>query len=198
MPSLRDAEGPYKSRRNNARNWRLITDDYGNEHWWLRCSSCKRFRPWLKDKRPTNYYCRDCHNHRKRREYKELQENTDRHITVLEERRFRYRDKQFAKGIEPKPQLGIGRLKYPLSQRRKERLPIEPLSEWAIKRAKAYGGNKGLAEYCGVDERTITRIVHKEYPEINFSTVDEILTNEGSTFIWDIYPNEYERLLEVA
>lgn len=197
MSSLRDAEGPFKSHKYNAKSWRLITDDYGNEHWWLRCSSCKGFRPWLSSKRPTNYYCPVCHSAHKRKRYREL--DTSKHITLLEERRFKYRDMQIARGIEPKPQLGIGRLRYPLDPvKKREALPIAPIRDWVIQKAKVYGGYRELSVHCGVYERTITRIVGREHSDINFSTVDEILTNEGSTFIWDLYPDEYERLLEVA
>lgn len=198
MSSLRDAEGPFKSRKYNAKNWRLVTDDYGNEHWWLRCSVCKGFRPWLRDDRPTQYYCVPCHNARKRREYQQIQADPSKHISVLEERRFRYRDRQLARGLEPKPQLGVARLRYPPSEvAKKEALPIEPIHEWVKRKAKIFG-NLELAKLCGVNERVVTRILRKEYSEINFSTVDEMLTNEGSTFIWDLYPQEYERLLEVA
>ena len=50
---------------------------------------------------------------------------------------------------------------------------------------------------CEVDERRFNAVLN-ERSQVTFSTVDEMLTNEGTTNIWDLYESEYEQLLSAA
>src|SRR4051812_27316091 len=99
-PAVANAQGPFGSRRNNAKNWRLLTDDFGNQEWWFRCSKCSGWRIVPTHKRPTVYYCPPCHQRDKRERYAQLQANRERHMEVLETRRIRYRDRLVAQGRE--------------------------------------------------------------------------------------------------
>lgn len=204
MSSLRDAKGPCHPSipPRGARTWRLVTDEFGYQEWRHRCAICKTWKTvecfYIK-RYSKGYkwesYCKPCkvlYNRQK------IIQDQETHRSYLEERRIRYHDDRRRRGLKCYPQKGVRSLAFPEKENRRELLPVGPISEWVTQKAKVYGGNKQLAKYCGVDERTITRLASKEYSETTFALVDEILTREGSTFIWDLYPVEYEKLLEVA
>ena len=183
---------PYFVPKLKCKTWRLVTDDYGNQEWWHSCVRCNRWLcPWndfwrVKD-RP-GAYCKPCNADVKRNRYQNLTE--DRHAEVLERRRFYYRKEQNAKGIEPNYKRGYARLKYKWKNGR-DFVPVEPMQEWVKKKIISYGGILYLADVCGVDQRTITRIQNAEYKMIELAVVDSILTNEGSTTLSLLYPEEY-------
>lgn len=95
------------------------------------------------------------------------------------------------------------------------KLPIDPFVEWIRERADFYARSECLeaksgtvigigllANICGIAERSLHRFVsgyeidkngkRREICEVPLSTVDECLTNEGTTLIWELYPDEGE------
>lgn len=74
-----------------------------------------------------------------------------------------------------------------------ERLPVEPLKQWfESKLDNGYMQNQVLlAIRCGIDARAIHRIINLEYESVSEDFVDHALLSEGSTYLWEIYPELY-------
>jgi hypothetical protein len=75
-----------------------------------------------------------------------------------------------------------------------ERLPPEPQEAWIQKKlSNGYMNDKSsLALACGVDPRALDRVLRHEYESITEDFVDGLLTNEGSTDLWEVYPHLYD------
>jgi hypothetical protein len=125
-------------------------------------------------------------------------------MAFLENKRMRYQEKLAREGKEIQP-VNQWRLKYPPNNSY-ETLPVGPMQEWIRSKLEtAYGTPTELARACQLfdsegapDVRRISSILDPKKGVITFSSVDYILTREGSTFIWDLYPKEYESLLDAA
>lgn len=72
------------------------------------------------------------------------------------------------------------------------RLPVGPFRRWLEGRLEYYDGSKKvLADATGLDERQIYRLLN-EGDKVALDTVDRALTNERSTFLWQLGYSEEE------
>lgn len=116
-------------------------------------------------------------------------------MEVLETRRLRHFDVKTAQGITVKHANGKHRLKYPMETSR-ELLPIGPIRQFVINRIGRPYTIVELGEKWGIGERAINRIIRAN-EQITYELVDQILIIEGFQ-VWDLYPEEYEQMLEKA
>ena len=86
----------------------------------------------------------------------------------------------------------------PRNRPRKDTVDRWPMALWIQKKAKQYGDMERLARKCGIHPRRLYTILNGYYwshgkfrllDGIHISTVDAILTAEGSTSLNDLYPN---------
>jgi len=68
-----------------------------------------------------------------------------------------------------------------------EMLPAEPFSEWMRALVDRYGSAEA-AHRCQLNDRQVRRNASGEPTTVGFGFVDRVLTCEGSTFIWELYP----------
>jgi len=202
---MRDVSGSSFSPTRRGKNWKLITDEFGNEGWWFRCSLCAGWREVIETVRP-DAYCKACRAAYKRKHLKKkIYADPERHREFLENQRMRYRDKRDAEGFPAYPKRAAHRLRF-REKDNYEVLPVGPIQDWIrIKLETAYSTPTELARACQLfdpedkpDVRRISSILDPNKTTITFSSVDYILTREGSTFIWDLYPEEYASLVEAA
>jgi hypothetical protein len=76
-------------------------------------------------------------------------------------------------------------------------VPREPLVAWMQERVRHYENIQKFALACGVSERWLRRLLNgyemsngkvRPVDYVSLDKVDEILINEGSTMLWEIYP----------
>lgn len=96
--------------------------------------------------------------------------------------------KRREQGIPVRPKKNNGKKEHG------ERLPAGPMTLWVRKNINRYEGEaSNMAKYCGVDEGTIRRLNDGIVGFISEDVADRILTREGSTDLWEVYPHLYER-----
>jgi len=132
---------------------------------------------------------------RSARYYRKVMNDPKMHAAMLERRRMQYRLNKEKKRGSSVPTRTV-RTKYSTNSTQ-ERLPAKPLQDWILHKIEKYGSLAELARACEVDERRFNAVLN-ERSQVTFSTVDEMLTNEGTTNIWDLYESEYEQLLSAA
>lgn len=77
-------------------------------------------------------------------------------------------------------------------------LPIEPFAQWLERAVRRHGGVERLGEEIGADpaplRRYIARCEANGEPKrgVRMTTVDRVLTHEGSTHLRELYPSVYE------
>jgi hypothetical protein len=113
---------------------------------------------------------------------------------------MRYQAMRLDMGKTYDPRRNTWRLKFE-HRTKDESLPVKPMRDWITRKLEMYTPTE-LARACQLftpegepDVRRISSIFRVEKNSILFSSVDHMLTREGSTFIWDLYPEEYDRLL---
>lgn len=116
-------------------------------------------------------------------------------MEVLETRRIRYRDRLAAQGREVQYWNGKHRLKYKPENSGRELLPAGPLQAFIRQRTNVMTIVE-LADLCELDDKAIHRILKSKF--VTFDLADKILVCVDGPFIQDLYPQEYERLLEAA
>jgi hypothetical protein len=139
-----------------------------------------------------------------RQHYYRIKQDPKKYAEYLEMRRLQGHMRRERAGKKRVPSRGVKQLKFPQSGKPifapndKEKFPIGPISEWVEEKVKQVGSKYELAKICGVDEKQIRRIAERGGDEVSFALVDQMLTAEGSIFIWDLYPDEYEKLVDAA
>jgi len=88
-------------------------------------------------------------------------------------------------GIEPRLKLLNNRDIGPAT-----RLECGPMEEWVRDRLSKWSSEE-LGALCGVDGALIRALANGTKTYIEDDTVDKMLHNEGSTHIWDLYPDLY-------
>lgn len=79
------------------------------------------------------------------------------------------------------------------------RLPIGPFSEWLAVKYEEYGRNSLLlAGVVGMDSSLVHRYKEGKQDRVSIDTVDKALTREGSTFLFQLYPELYPGLDTMA
>lgn len=82
------------------------------------------------------------------------------------------------------------------------RVPVEPFAAWIERKHRQWlklgGTSEGFATCVGLNERAVERYMRREYRTVRWSLVDQVLVNEGSTDLWELYPDLYPRDLEEA
>jgi hypothetical protein len=74
-------------------------------------------------------------------------------------------------------------------------LPVEPFRAWLIFVVTRYGSCEAAEGAVGMRARTIRRftspkgIFEVTQREVSLDLVDAALAHEGSTFLWDLYPD---------
>lgn len=75
------------------------------------------------------------------------------------------------------------------SKKREPTLPAAPLIKWAEKRiAEEYGDWVAFGRMCGLDDRNFRRFRSGE--DVTLSTVDRILTRDGTALLFEVYPED--------
>lgn len=77
-------------------------------------------------------------------------------------------------------------------------LPVEPFREWLTTVVARYGSVESAEGALGLPARTIRRFVAPKgkyevtQTHVSLDIVDRAITHEGSTFLWDVYPDWYD------
>lgn len=82
----------------------------------------------------------------------------------------------------------------PRSVNEKLNLPAKPFALWLRETAEMEDGSP-TGEWCRqvrIDQSAARRLVRGEQTHVHIDTVDRTLIEEGSTFLWDLYPELYE------
>lgn len=128
-------------------------------------------------------------NARARETYHRIKQDPERHKRLLETRRIAYKLRQERKGVKVQPGKGDHNLKwkpkYP-----KVSVSTVPIADWVDHQlGNGYCGSVlELAKSCGVSERLINKIKDREETDMPLTTIDKMLTNEGSTPLQELYP----------
>lgn len=69
------------------------------------------------------------------------------------------------------------------------RLPSGPFMDWVQQRRYHYQTLSDFVKACGVPERSLTRLHEARTHTVSCIFVDKVLTNEGSTALWELYPD---------
>jgi hypothetical protein len=72
------------------------------------------------------------------------------------------------------------------------RINAEPFAQWLEALSHEVEGTQELAFRTGLLERTIRRILTREFKSVSMDLIDRALLNEGSTCLWELYPSLYE------
>jgi hypothetical protein len=123
------------------------------------------------------------------------------------EREGKGQDRSFARGKLGRESPGV---------RAGEQLPLEPFQKWILERCAYYAkrnhidvlrpgevaGLAALSRACHITDRSLRRFLDggeidkdsewREISTVSMATVDSCLTNEGSTFLFELYPDEYD------
>jgi hypothetical protein len=114
-------------------------------------------------------------------------------MEVLETRRLKHFDEKTSQGFTVNHATGKHRLRYPIESKR-EMLPVGPLRDFVLQKVGRPFNIVELADRWKMDEKGVHRILRgSQY--VTFDLADQILTIEG-LFVWDLYPKEYEEMLE--
>ena len=85
---------------------------------------------------------------------------------------------------------------------RSARVPAAPFGEWLDRKYRQWlrqgGSVEEFAMHVGLNQRAVERYRRREYPTVNWATVDQVLVNEGSTDLWELYGELYPRDEDVA
>lgn len=71
------------------------------------------------------------------------------------------------------------------------RLPVGPFKAWCAQRVEKYDS---IADFCQVtemNERRVYDLMNDRQKTVTLEVVDRALTREGSTFLWELYPDLY-------
>jgi hypothetical protein len=79
-----------------------------------------------------------------------------------------------------------------------EQMDPRPFKRWIEEKLKIYETLDDLATACGTTTRLIYRYRTTTLDYVPLATVDLCLTNEGSTGVWELYPEAYEVLEDAA
>lgn len=76
-------------------------------------------------------------------------------------------------------------------------LPVEPFRDWLQQVVTRYGSVESAEGALGLPARTIRRFVAPKgkyevtQTLVSLDIVDRAITHEGSSFLWDVYPDWY-------
>lgn len=77
-------------------------------------------------------------------------------------------------------------------------LPAEPFAQWLERKRKVFrieheGGDDEFGRVLGIAPRRVRGFIQREadFQMVRFSTVDRVLTREGSTALWELYGDLY-------
>jgi len=196
--------------------------------WQSWCTTCMRIDQRIRlgvKKRGRPYEARkpamtpDQVRARRRERYHALMANPDWHERRKEYERIWQEGWRRRQGIQPRTAMiekrKIGGLKADPS------LEIMPFQEWIEERASFYAaeyeviaadgqvaGLTHLAQACEIPPRTLRRFLdgrevdkngnERQITHVPLGTVDKCLTNEGTTFLWEIYDNLPDELEKAA
>lgn len=74
------------------------------------------------------------------------------------------------------------------------RLDSAVFAQWLKAKQREYGGPEQLALVIGMSPRNVRHYLVREYPRVSIDTVDRALIREGTTFLWQLYPELYPGL----
>jgi hypothetical protein len=64
-------------------------------------------------------------------------------------------------------------------------VPTGPMVDWIEKTVQRYDSYKDMAEVCCTTDRQLVRIRDQKWVKVSW--VDEVLTREGTTMLWELY-----------
>lgn len=186
------------------------------------CNPCERIKGRVKNARLNgrsepygrrDFYTRLSPEERRERHrlrHKERMETEPEYARKFRERQRMYAEAKRREAGKPVRLVVIESRKSQVAVRHDPKLAIEPFQQWIRKRAAKYAkdfslhsidndkvsGLGHLALACHVSEKRLYQILKgDEYPDgVPLKTVDDALTNEGSTFLFELYPEEDEQL----
>jgi hypothetical protein len=182
--------------------WRLIVDFGVNKRWpdgsvrylFASCKRCElaRKRNW----RPPKRYLSDSERRQRVRDYWRERRRND---SVFRTRRREY-ERIYKEGR--RRAAGVPERRYVNATRapdleRDQDLPVEPFARWLEGRVLAYGGVETFARSVGLNDtaplrRVLRRGDHgRPKKSVRLSFADKIVTLDGSTFLWEIWPELY-------
>lgn len=68
--------------------------------------------------------------------------------------------------------------------------PVEPFRDWLALAVQRHGSRLRAATETGMSERRLRAILGGEQRRVTLDVVDRALANEGSTMLWELYPDE--------
>lgn len=72
------------------------------------------------------------------------------------------------------------------------RLPADPFREWLTRDAlPRYASIREFCEATGLQERRVFDVVKGRQKNVSLDYVDKAVTRDGSTFLWELYPELY-------
>ena len=71
------------------------------------------------------------------------------------------------------------------------RLPIKPFQSWVEDRLTKYESITEFCEATEMHERRVYDLLRGRQNTVELETVDRALTREGSTMLWELYPDLY-------
>lgn len=192
-----------------CRRWRLVMEFAVNRHWpdgsprylFSRCKTCDRLRKreahgyqpkrWVSEEekaRCIREYAEvrlrrrreDARWAEERREYERIYKDMQRRRDGIPERQFRNRGPR-APDLEPA-----------------RRLVAVPFSAWLREREGEYDDRVHMARALGMDDSLLGKLLEDRKPAVSIDTVEHALVREGSTFLWQLYPDLYPELVPPA
>lgn len=120
--------------------------------------------------------------------YERTKNDPERHARLLETRRIAARLRREKNGAPLVPE----RRPKVLYSVKNEQVLLDPgpMQEWVQKKLSKYGGPAELALACGTDENRIRDIRDGKLSAITRAKVERFLVAEGSTELWELYPDE--------
>jgi hypothetical protein len=125
-------------------------------------------------------------NRRRREKHRDAMNDPDYVERRREYARIYTEGKRREAGVEPRE------FRNRKAPGRYERLVAAPMSEWVRRNLPRYQGEPSrMAAKCDVDEATIRRLRDQKVDVISEDLADRILTRDGSTDLWEVYPHLY-------
>ncbi len=71
-------------------------------------------------------------------------------------------------------------------------LPAAPFVVWIKHRRPTYGSLNKFCKTCGLQERRVYDLLKGKSKRVSLDNVDTALVNDGTTMLWELYPELYE------
>ena len=72
------------------------------------------------------------------------------------------------------------------------RLPVEPFVLWLKETIPRYGNQEEFCATAEIGTRRVNELLSGRQTRVSLELVDRALTREGSSMLWELYPELYE------